>query len=470
MAAINKKSDKSHLYEPETRLAGGSGARAAKQNAEALLRRSVMSCLLWEDIAYTSGDCVAKQISDLIPQVDPQIVSEIAVEARFKQKLRHVPLFIVREMARHATHKALVRRTLREIIHRPDELAEFLAIYWKDKKNAPLASSVKRGLADAFQKFDEYQLAKWNRPDSIKLRDVLFLVHAKPKDEVQAAVWKRLVDNDLATPDTWEVGLSAAKSETDKRRVWEGLIERNKLGAVAVLKNLRNMQQVGVPRHMITMAIEQANPTMLLPINFLAARNAAPDFTRSIESLMFKCAAEWPKLPGWTIFVVDVSGSMDTRLSFKSEYTRASAAAAMAILAAEVCENIIVYATAGNDGTHVHATKKVQPHRGFALADEILRDRLGGGGIFTRQCLEYIQGKESEAPDRIIVFSDSADCDYYNRRNPKPFGKHNYIVDVSCEKHGVAYDGIWNAEISGWSEHFLRFIASYEASTQCVLQ
>ena len=41
-------------------------------------------------------------------------------------------------------------------------------------------------------------------------------------------------------------------------------------------------------------------------------------------------------------------------------------------------------------------------------------------------------------------------------------GKYNYIVDVSCHKHGVAYDGIWDAEIAGWSEHFLRFISAYE--------
>lgn len=471
MTRINKRTTKSHLYEPEARLAGGFGTRAAKQDAEALLRRSVMACLLWEDIAYEDGQTVAQRIGSLVPLVDPQIVREIAVEARFQQKLRHVPLLIAREMARHDSHKQHVQSVLREIIHRPDELAEFLAIYWGngdrqkvEQHERPLANSVKRGLADAFTKFDEYQLAKWNRQNAIKLRDVLFMVHAKPKDKDQADLWKRLVDDKLTTPDTWEVGLSAAKNETDKRRVWESLIERNKLGALAVLKNLRNMQQACVPRHMISMAIEQANPSMLLPINFLAARNAASDFTRQIESLMFKCAAQWPKLPGWTVFVVDVSGSMGAKLSDRSDFHRTDAAAAMAVLAAEVCENIVVYATAGSDGRRIHATAKVKPHRGFALADEIKEQMqiLGGGGIFTRQCLEYIREHEKEAPDRIIIFSDSQDCDLPTQRTPKPFGKYNYIVDVSCHKHGVAYDGIWDAEIAGWSEHFLRFISAYE--------
>lgn len=463
MATLNKKTNTDHRLEPEARLAGGTGKRAARQDAEALLRRSIMGCLLWEDIAYQGGVSVAKRIADLVPLVDPSTVADIAREARFGQKLRHVPLLVAREMARHESHRGLVQGVLNDVINRPDELSEFLSIYWKDGK-CPLAAQVKKGLAAAFTKFDEYQLAKWNRPKDINLRDVLFLSHAKPKDDAQAAMWKRLVDGELATPDTWEVGLSAAKGTAEKLAVWQGLIERNKLGALAVLKNLRNMQQAGVSRDLIAQAIENANPSMLLPINFLAARNAAPDFTRSIETLMLKCAAQWPKLPGWTVFVVDVSGSMAARLSAQSEYARFDAAAAMGVLAAEMCENIVVYATAGSDLDRKHKTQKIKPHRGFALADEILRDKLGGGGIFTRQCLEYIRTQETETPDRIIVFSDSQDCDLHRSALPKPFGKHNYIVDVSCNNHGINYDGVWSAEISGWSESFLRYIAAHESS------
>jgi hypothetical protein len=97
----------------------------------------------------------------------------------------------------------------------------------------------------------------------------------------------------------------------------------------------------------------------------------------------------------------------------------------------------------------------------LALADDIKRDRLGGGGIFTRQCLEFIKGKERETPDRIIVFSDSQDCDIVNRM-PAPFGARNYIVDVSAHSHGISYKGVWTAEISGWSEKFLDYIAATE--------
>lgn len=143
------------------------------------------------------------------------------------------------------------------------------------------------------------------------------------------------------------------------------------------------------------------------------------------------------------------------------------AAAGMCVLAAEMCDRVSIYATAGSDHSYTHKTQLIKPYRGFGLAEKILeaKDSLGGGGIFTRQCLEYIRSKEKETPDRIVIFSDSQDCDHYNKALPVPFGRKNYIVDVSNHAHGVNYRGIWTAEISGWSEYFLRFIAGMESQS-----
>jgi len=464
MAATNKKTKKSHVY-ADKRLAGGYGPKAAKQDAEATLRRLVMSCLLWEKNAYCDGEEVIGGIKALVPQVDWQAVAEIAIAARYEQKLRHVPLMIVREMARN--HMQGVDCTLANVCNRPDEMAEFLAMYWADNGKKTLPSAVKRGLAKAFGKFDEYQLAKYNQLDQeVKLRDVLFLCHAKPTADRQD-LYKRLVANELKTPDTWEVGMSAAKDVAEKRAVWERLIENKKLPAFAFLKNLRNMQEVSVSRNAIAQAFANCKVDMLLPIDFLKARKYAPDWAREIEDLMYRCAKTWPRLSGFSTLVIDVSGSMGQTLSSKSEFTRMDAAAAMAVLAAECCDHVSIYATAGNDRHHKHDTKKVESLRGFALADKILyeKNRLGGGGIFTRQVCDFIRGKE-EAPDRLMIFSDSQDCDYPDSGQPKPHGKKNYIIDVSSESHGVNYKGIWTAEISGWSEHFLKFVAMMESDNQ----
>ena len=62
-----------------TRLAGGSGALGARQDAESLLRRNVMACLLWEDMFYESGESNAEAISALIPKVAPEKIGRAHV-------------------------------------------------------------------------------------------------------------------------------------------------------------------------------------------------------------------------------------------------------------------------------------------------------------------------------------------------------------------------------------------------------
>jgi hypothetical protein len=439
------------------------GNVAAKQNAESLLRRAVMTCLLWENITYESGSSVAENIKNLIPQVDPSIVFQIAVDARNIQKLRHAPLYIAAVMAGLSTHKSYVSTLLPKIVVRADELAEFVSIYWKlNGHKVPLSAQIKKGLSAAFVNFNEYGFAKYRgEGNEIKLRDVVALVHPLPENEDHSNLYKAILDNTLATPDTWEVALSTGK---DKKETWERLIQERKLGALAFMRNLRNMEESKVDFKVIEQGFETINPKWLLPLNFLSAAKYAPRWESKIEELMIESLSLTQKLPGKTIFVVDVSGSMGTTISGKSEFTRMDVAEAMAMFAASVCENITIYATAGSDGQSKHSTKLIPSRKGFGMMESIKNavPTLGGGGIFVRQCLEYIKEKEhGEIPERIIIFSDSQDCDRYNKV-PSPFGKYNYIVDVSANSHGVNYDGLWTAEVSGWSEHFIPYIMAME--------
>src|SRR5213593_1255981 len=145
------------------------GAPARHISPELQLRRSVLACLLWESQFYEDGVEIGGRIAELVPKVAAEKVAALAVEAREQMKLRHAPLLLVREMARHKTHRAPVSETLARVIQRADELAEFLAIYWAEgsargnRRNAPLSAQVKKGLAAAFSTFDEYQLAKYDR-------------------------------------------------------------------------------------------------------------------------------------------------------------------------------------------------------------------------------------------------------------------------------------------------------------------
>src|SRR5215471_13334441 len=336
------------------------GAPARHLSNELQLRRSVLACLLWENQFYEDGVEIAGRIAELVPKVEPERVAALAVEAREKMKLRHVPLLLVREMARHKTHREAVARILAQVIQRADELAEFVAIYWKDGK-APLSAQVKKGLAQAFRKFDEYQLAKYGRSGPIRLRDVLFLCHAKPRDKEQAALWKRLVEGELQTPDTWEVALS---SGADKREAWERLLRERKLGALALLRNLRNMKQAGADEALVMAALDGMSTARLLPFRFLAAARHVPAWEEALERAMLGALDEHEHLPGRTALLVDVSGSMTYALSRRSEMLRTDAAYGLAILLRKICGKVAVYTFSDN-------LVEVPPRRGFALRDAL---------------------------------------------------------------------------------------------------
>jgi len=442
------------------------GAPSARINHEQQLRRSVMACLLWEDSFYEEGQSIAARICGLVPAVRAEAVAAMAVEAREKMKLRHVPLLLCREMAKLASHKQEVAATLARVIQRADELCEFLSIYSEGrtgtKKLNKLCNQVRKGLAEAFGKFDEYSLAKYNHQNAIKLKDVLFLCHAKPKDAAQDALWKRLIKGELQTPDTWEVELSASK---DKKASWTRLLQENKLGGLALLRNLRNFKEAKIDESIIASALKKMKVERVLPFRFITAANYAPHLESELESAMFRCLASQEKLPGKTVLVVDVSGSMfgGGNISKHSELTRVDAACGLAMLLREVCEQPVIYATGGCDHTRIHATQRVPSRRGFALRDVIqngMREALGGGGIFLVQCMDHIKKEVPEA-NRVIVITDEQDCDLKLKPdNADAFGKCNYLINISVEKNGVGY-GKWT-HLDGWSEAIVEYIRASE--------
>lgn len=440
------------------------GAVASKINPELELKRSVLTCMLFEDLFYDTGESVADRIKNLVPKVSAGKVYSIAVEARNKQKLRHIPLLLACEMARHDSHKHLVSETLNSVIQRADELSEALSLYWKDGKK-PIANQFKKGLARAFTKFDEYSLGKYANSGAIKLRDVLFLVHPKPYDKKQEKLWKKLANKELSCPkDTWEVQISATKGE-NKKEAWTKLLKDESLKALALLRNLRNCQEAGVEDSVIRKALRKCNPEKVLPFRFITAAKYAPKFEPELEELMFKCLEKHEKLNGKTVLIVDVSGSMNGNISGKSELGRIDAAAALAMLVRELSDDVAIYATAGSDFDRIHQTQLIPARRGFALKDEIhkMALNLGGGGIFLKQVMDYTFDKEKNA-DRIIVISDSQDCDLVNKPDSaRAYGKNNYLMDISCEKHGIGYNKF--TVINGFSESFIDYIIESEKSS-----
>lgn len=407
-------------------------------SATQALRRSVLSCLLWESEFYEDGQSIADRIESLALQAPKADVLSLAVEARSTYNLRHAPLMLLNALAKHGGTG--VAQAIADTIQRPDEITEFLALYWR-KGKTPIAKQAKKGLAKAFTKFNAYSLAKYNRDGAIKLRDVLFMVHAKPKDEEQAAVWKQLVDGTLAAPDTWEVSLSAGK---DKKETFTRLLAEGQLGYLAVLRNLRNMTVAGVDSGLIRDAIlARKGAQRVLPFRYVAAARACPQMEPYLDQALSEAISEMAPLAGLTAVLVDVSGSMDHPLSGKSDLTRMDAACSLASL---INGNVRMFSFSN----HI---VEVPPRRGMAGVDALLRSQAHSGTDLAGAVRAINQNVEY---DRLIVITDEQAT---TGRVPAPNGK-GYMINVASYQNGVGY-GAWT-HIDGFSEGVLRWIKESE--------
>ena len=436
MATLNKAKAKVYTHE---------GAQAASFPATEELRRLVMSCLLWEDQFYESGSEQAANIESILEHVPFSAAFNIASEARLKMHLRHVPLFIAAVLARRGER---VAGLLELIIQRPDELTEFMAIYWRNGR-CPLSSQVKKGLARAFTKFNQYQLAKYvqnNASKAIKLRDVLFLCHAIPRDKEQAEWFKQLAGGTLPAPDTWEVEL---RDSTDKKASWTRLLSEKKLGSMALVRNLRNMINEGVSKTLIRQSLVDSCPGRMMPYRFIAAAQQVPIFERELETVFRKCCEEDTPFLGSTLMLVDVSYSMQDQLSDKSNMTRLDAACGLAMILAERCQTLQVY-------TFSNQLVEVAPRKGFALRDAIVRSQDHHGTRLGKS-IECLKRTVTDI-DRMIVITDEQTHDHVSG----PIWKHPWIVNVASYKHGVGL-GQWR-KVNGWSQGITKYIEAYEES------
>lgn len=435
------------------RSAAGSGPRtheggpAVPSNPLQELRRTIMACLLWESNFYESGEAVADRIKRLVPLCQPSDVMALAVEARGPMRLRHAPLFLMRELARHPA-KPWIADTLAQVIQRADELSEFLAMYWSDGRK-PLSAQVKRGLAKAFRKFNAYELAKYNRDNAVKLRDVLFMVHPNPVDDAQAAVWKHLADRTLPAPDTWEVALS---SGGDKGETFTRLITEKKLGYMALLRNLRNMHEAGVDYELVGDALMHgAAKAKALPFHYIAAARAVPAWEALIDQCMQISLQEMPRLKGKTVVLVDVSASMNHQMSTKSDLTRLDAACALAILVRGIADEARVF-------SFTDRIAEVPPRSGMALADAIDRSQPHGG-TYLGAAVKAVKKAVPDA-DRLIVITDEQSADAVGG----PGAATGYMINVATNQNGVGF-GDWT-RISGFSEAVVQYIQALEAEKE----
>jgi hypothetical protein len=409
----------------------------------------VTACLLWESTFYESGEDIATRIHTLANQCDAAFVAQLALEVRTKHRLRHAPLWLILALLPRKDMPGVAKaKLITEVISRADEIAELLAMYWDGKgEGKPVAAALKRGMAGAFHKFEEYHFAKYKGTGKVvTLRDAMFIAHPKPKDEEQAALFKRIADDELKVPDTWEVGLSGGG---DARKVFTDLLNKGKLGYLACLRNIRNMVEADVNKELIVERLEnEKGRGGVLPFQFLTASLMVPGFESVLDGAMIASLESMDMFPGKTAVMVDTSGSMESPMSARNTMAAVDAAAGMAIMVRELCDDVRVYAWASE-------CQEVAARRGMALRDAI-RHADVGHATYGDNAVERVM---KDGPwDRIIMITD---MQLHDRLQGYPEVEHKYVVNVRTNQNGVGY-GNWDW-VDGFSAQTIRYMRELEA-------
>ena len=442
MARLNAPNHLAPIYTHE-------GAQAVHIPPFAQLRRAVGACMLWEDQFYESGKFIADRIAELCGLCIPEDIARLAIHARSNLNLRHVPLLLCAELLRqHPTFKSAA--TIALCIQRADEMGEMLAVYWRSGIG-PLDHQLRKGLQLALPKFDEYGLAKYRKDNTrYNLRNVIRLARTKPKTEAQRELWGRAVKGELVTPDTWEVALS---SGADKRETWIRLLAEGKLGYFALLRNLRNMDQVGVPIELVDNAVKarKNGAHRILPFRYIAAMRAAPQHAPALDIALCDSIKQMIEPSGTTFILVDVSSSMYHKLSAKSDMTCIDAAAGLAALWPGKCRVF----------SFSEELVECPPFRGLAGVQAVVNSQIHSGtrlSVALGQLNTFMYNNDlGSIKDRLIVITDEQ-CD---SNVPSPIAKRAYMINVASFRNGVGYGDRWT-HIDGFSEGVIRYIVEAE--------
>lgn len=389
------------------------------------------------DKFYETTDNRVDRIRALIARNDPAFVARLAIYTRNKMYMRSIPLVLTVELAKTQSGNGIVRKVVKGVIQRADEITELLAYYQLanqrtgTKKLNKLSKQIQHGLSDAFNRFDEYQFAKYDRAAEIRLKDALFIVHPKAENEVQQELFNKIAKGTLDTPYTWETELSALgqqkfADEKEKRvafrKTWEALIASGKLGYMALLRNLRNILEAGVSVQTIEKVcdtlsnIHAVGKSKQLPFRFLAAyreiKEVQSDFAPMIlDALETAVSHSVVNIRGFNsetsvLIACDVSGSMQKAISAKSKILLYDIGLMLAMLLQSRCERV-------QTGMFGDTWKTIQVSRKNILANvQEFYNREGEVGYSTNG---YLVIKDlitrGKAVDKVMIFTD---CQLWN--------------------------------------------------------
>jgi hypothetical protein len=389
-----------------TNIAGG---QAYKQSNELELISILLTSFV-SDQFYRSSNDTLDRIKQLLGKVDPKFAAKAAIFARDKFGMRSITHALAGELTSRVSGQEWSKDFYDKVVVRVDDMTEIMSYYLEnktDKVKPKFPNSLKKGFASAFNRFDNYQIAKYKSDGKeVKLVDIVNLVHPVPNISNRESLSK-LIAGDLKSTDTWESKLSKAGQEASneeelnqlKSDAWGELLTTKKIGYFALLRNLRNIinqapQFVGLACDMLVDE-KLIKSSRILPFRFSTAYEEISKLGSSSDVRMVMTALHQaldvsainiPKFDGETLVVLDVSGSMSGKPS-----EIASLFGAM-LAKANNCD-VMTFATSAS-------------YKAYNPMDSILTIRNGfrfsGGGTNFKD----IFLKANKKYDRIIILSD----------------------------------------------------------------
>jgi len=465
-------------------------------NPEMELYKTVCASML-QNTFYEDSNSTLKRIQSLISQCNPEYVARLAVYARKEMNLRTIPLVLTVELAKIHNGDNLISRMTENVIQRADEITELLAFYQISNKRVgtkklnKLSKQISKGISKAFDKFEEYHFAKYNRPTDVKFRDALFLCHVSPKTPEQKELFEKIITDTLDTPYTWETQLSeSGKNGRSKKDVWEELIDSKKVGYMATLRNLRNILEADVSKEHIEKVcnyISNENAVLKskqLPFRFLSAYKMlkgdsgsynlfnskvitsvyTPLILEALESAVIHSIKNIPLNEDDNVLIAaDVSGSMWSSVSQKSSIMMYDIGTMMAMMIGHKTKYSIT-------GIFGDIFKTYNFPKNSILSNVSKLHSINGEVGYSTNGYKVVKyaNENNQKFDKIMIFTDCElyggsirkEWSEYKKNNPNAklylFNLNSYGTSPFSEKDNDIY------LISGWNEKVFEMMNNLE--------
>jgi 60 kDa SS-A/Ro ribonucleoprotein len=450
------------------------GAAAFRQSPELALISLLLTSFLTDQFYRSAGQTLA-ELAALVRAVNPLFAAKAAVYARRRFGMRTVTHVVAGELAARVKGEPWTKRFYDAVVVRPDDVTEILAYYASAHGIRPLPNSLKKGLARALRRFDDYELAKYRGAGhTVNLWDAVNLCHPKP-----TAPLERLMNDQLPPADTWEVALSQAGqlagSEEEKaalrRQAWTRLLRDDKLGYFALLRNLRAIVQTCDDEGLALAQRKLVDPVAIhgsrvFPFRMDTAlgevgRDAPEGIRAALDEALEIAFDNVPALEGRTLVALDGSGSMTWHVGGTSPLRKASLLAA-AIVKHSVADAVVF--------SHEVTPVDADPTLSFSRLNARLMAAADCGGTnFTR-----IFDRAERAYDRIFILSDMQawrpDCYGYTvpaagalQRYRRRTGASPRIYSIDVTGYGtMQFPEPRVCQLAGYSEKVFDLVPLYE--------